>query len=221
VLLAKEENQMAGEYTSGDKPTSDFEEWQNMREAAREASGGILIESSTDDPKDIVTANMFQPRVVHEQTVTLSHAHRPSEPGGPTEPSERLTEERYGGVVDGAELRADQARFLRGLAEACEADPQFDREVQSGDSGLISEGVRRAILKAENSVQTYHFLCVSPEVTDELARMDPYLAAVAVRQISKDLQNGQALPQNASYSEWAAHRNRYAAQRGHGRNRNG
>ncbi len=59
---------MAGEYLD-DKP-NDFEQWRKMRDDAREAGGGILIESSTDDPKDIIDANLFQPRVLREQVVT-------------------------------------------------------------------------------------------------------------------------------------------------------
>ena len=184
-------------------------------DAGRCARGGRwdLIESSTDDPKDIIDANLFQPRVLREQVVTLSHANRPVSPGGATEPAERFTEEHYGAVVDGQELREDNARFLLGLAEAREANPEFDRQLQVGDEGLISEATRRAILRAENSVQVYHFLCVNPQLVDELARMEPHAAAIAVRVISKDLENGRALPPDADYAAWAAHRN---AQRGQG-----
>jgi hypothetical protein len=44
--------------------------------------------------------------------------------------------------------------------------------------------------------------------------MHPHEAATLVRIISSDLKNGQALPPNASFSEWAARRNRYEAGRG-------
>jgi hypothetical protein len=206
---------MPGEYIS-DQP-NDFEQWKAERDAAREATGGILIESTTDAPEDVITANLFQPHITYEQTVTVSHPVRPSEPGGPTD-GEMFTEEHYGAARDGAELRSDTARFLKNLAAARKANPNFDRETEGAEDQLVSEAARRSILKCENSGEVYHFLALSPMLTASLAAMHPHRQAVFVRQISRDLAEGAALPPDSSYSQWATRRNQYIARRRHGRN---
>jgi hypothetical protein len=187
-----------------------------MRDAAREATGGILIESTTDDPKDVIEANLFQPKVTYEQVVTLSHQVRPSEPGGPTEGEGDVSEERFTRWRDGAELRSDAARHQKNLAAARKSNPDFDLETRAGDELPLSEAARRAVLRSENSAQVYHFLSVIPAVANELATMHPHAQAVAIRVISHDLANG--MPPDSSYSAWRDARNQYTARRRQGRN---
>jgi hypothetical protein len=48
--------------------------------------------------------------------------------------------------------------------------------------------------------------------------MDALAAAAAVRQISRDLENGQALPANASYADYSHYMNQREVRRHGGRN---
>ncbi len=195
---------------------SEFEQWADERDAARAATGGLLVESTTDDPEAVLAANVMQPLTEREQTVVVSHPVRPSQSSGATE-WEHFTVENYGGPYDGAELRKDGARFLKNLEAFREATPGFDVATATAAELPMQESVRRAILKADNGPQIFHFLCLSPGVTTELSRMPPLEAAVAVRQMARDLQMGTVDPQG-SYQDWRNEMNRREAVRRRGRN---
>jgi hypothetical protein len=195
---------------------SDFEQWADARDAAREATGGILIESSTDAPEDALIANMMQPQVARDQVVVVSHLVRPDSSGA-TE-SERFTVEHFGGIEDGEELRRDHAKFRKNLESFRAETPDFDALVASAGDLQIQDSVRRVIVKADNGPQVFHFLLSSPELVRSLAAMDALAAAASVRQISRDLENGQALPANAAYGDYANYMNQREVRRRGGRN---
>jgi hypothetical protein len=126
--------------------------------------------------------------------------------------------EHFNKIEDGEELRRDHAKFLKNLESFRAETPDFDIVVASGGELRISDAVRRTIVKADNGPQVFHFLCSSPELVRTLADMDPLEAAAAVRQISRDFANGRALPDNASYGDYANHMNSRDARRRGGRN---
>jgi hypothetical protein len=72
-----EERHITGN-TDKERYHSEFEQWADARNAARSATGGLLVESTTDDPEAVLPANMFQPFVAKDQIVVVSH------PGGLT-----------------------------------------------------------------------------------------------------------------------------------------
>jgi hypothetical protein len=178
----------------------------DMRDSARDATGGILVESTTDSPAEVVSANMMQPVAERGQIVTVSHAVRPRASDGATD-HENFTTERYIEECDGRELRQDKARFDRNRKEFCKTTPDFDVVTTNGGDVPIYESVRRTIVGLDNGPQVEHFLAAHPEVADSLLALKPLAAAAAVRAMARDLQNGVPLPDDATYSEYKSHTN--------------
>lgn len=196
---------------------NEFEEWADTRDSAREATGGILIESTTDTPEQVIAANMVPPVAERGRVVTVSHPVRPRESDGATE-REYFTEERDVEEHDGYELRQDKARFAKNEKEFKKYTPDYDVVTTSGDDVPIYESVRRVILHLNNGPQVVHFLNKHPEVADQLMQVDPFAAAAAVRDMARDLANGMTLPDNATYEQYKAHMNERLARRRGGRN---
>jgi hypothetical protein len=118
--------------------------------------------------------------------------------------------------------RFDQRRNLLKNLESFRADtPDFDALVASAGEQPIQDAVRRVIVKADNGPQLFRFLLSSPELVRSIAAMDALEGAAAVRQISRDLANGQALPANASYADYSNYMNQREVRRRGGRNGNG
>jgi hypothetical protein len=183
---------------------SEFEEWADMRDAATDATGGILIESTTDTPEQVIAANMLAPRQERTQTVTVAHAIRPRASDGVTD-REHFTVEEFREECDGKELRQDKKRYQRNREEFRKNTPDFDAVSTNAGDVPIYESVRRTILKLDNGPQVEHFLGTRPEVADSLLALDPLAAAATVRFIARDLQSGMPLPDDATYSEYKSH----------------
>jgi hypothetical protein len=118
-----EERHVTGN-TDEERYRNDFEQWADARDLAREATGGILIESTTDDPQAVLIANMMQPQVGRDQVVVTSYAVRPNS-SGETE-GESFSVEHFGGIEDGEELRRDHAKFRKNLESFRAETPDFD-----------------------------------------------------------------------------------------------
>jgi hypothetical protein len=196
---------------------SEFDQWQDARDAARAATGGILIESTSDSSEANLEANMFQPMARREVVVTTAQPVRPDARTGATE-FEHFVVEDHSSLIDGAELRANGARFAKNLGTFKEAHPNFELETANAGELPLEESTRRAILGVVNGPAVMHFLCQSPELAVELARLPPLAAAAAVRRMSADLQQMGTLDSQTSYQEWRSERNKRDARRRSGRN---
>jgi hypothetical protein len=195
---------------------TEYEQWADMRDSAREATGGVLVESTTDTPEQVIAANMMQPVAERGQVVTVSHAVRPRASDGATD-HENFTTERYIEECDGRELRQDKARFDRNCKEFRKTTPDFDVVTTNGGDVPIYESVRRTIVGLDNGPQVEHFLAAHPEVADSLLALKPLAAAAAVRAMARDLANQMVVPEGSSYEEYKDHTNARRARLRRGR----
>jgi len=186
---------------------SEFEQYMQQREAARDVFGGVLIESTTDSLDDIAAA-AFQPEIVQGPKVEIGTQGVRTKAGG-TERDDETGIEDYRQAVAGKELRADQQAFKRRADEFAQSHPGFDQALNQG--GEIPLGVQRTILRLPNGPAVAHFLAVSPEMRlalCDLAGKGRVLEAVAmVQRLSKDLAFG-GMNLNGTYTEFRDGRNR-------------
>lgn len=146
----------------------------------------IRLESTSDSDEQVAEA-LFQPEIVHEQTLTVIEPGKRLPWGGTehSEPTIKVSSQ----VLPGRELHQDMLTFARRASEFQQETADFSQIV--GDStAQIPEAARREILRAPNGPQITYALAHYPSLTSELCNMSPIAAARRVRELSAELESG-------------------------------
>jgi len=109
---------------------------------------------------------------------------------------------------------------LGGCGTLAAEHPDFDSVVGREDV-LIPVTAQRTVLRLPNGPQVSYYIGQNPEVAADLSRMDPFDAAVAVRQMARALENDEIPRDVSNYAEYRAAMNRHEVRRQAARRRNG
>src|SRR5215469_7859541 len=185
---------------------SEFEQWKRWRDELADIGGGLIVESTSDSPEQILAA-MFAPQDVRGPKVEIASRGVRTKSGGVEHGDDDLAVEDYREVVDGREMRADKRAFEKRFTEYEEANPGFTGAL----NGVIPEATRRVILQSSNGPAIAAFLSESREICRalcDLATSGKIVEVVArTREIGRDLDN-MGLNLGGSYSDFRESRNR-------------
>lgn len=169
---------------------SAHEAFLRERDAVREITGGLTIESTSDTP-DQIAAALFAPTEVRGPVVTVATRSVQTSRGGLEHPDDEVALEDHRTAVPGQELTDDQRAFKARADEYALSYPDFGQVLNQG--GEIPLACQRTILKLQNGPQVAHFLATTgTEVRAALCNLaaeGKVLQAVArTRQIGADLE---------------------------------
>jgi hypothetical protein len=171
----------------------------------------LKVEGTTDNEFDQACAEVLQPYVQRELTVTVS-AQPQVRADGAIERAEP-TVETTSVVTPGRELQENARAYSKRLEEYKAGHPQF---AQYGDPNApISIAVRDEILRMPNGVEITEFLAFCPDVCEALNKLHPLVAARRVQEISDDLDWGRVPEERVDFATWRDERNRQEASRPH------
>jgi len=188
---------------------SEFEQWQRERDAIRAITGGVVLESTSDDPEQILAA-MFQAEDVRGPKLEIgARGIRTSRGGTEHQDPDEAGIEDYRQAVPGRELRADRAAFQRRADEYSETHRDFDAVLSQNIQ--IPVAAERTLYQLANGPQVADFLGRSPEVARalcDLAQQGQIVEVVRrVREMGRDLER-MGMNLDGSYSDFRESRNR-------------
>ena len=199
---------MADQLHQTEGELSAFEQWQRQRDAIRDITGGIVLESTSDDPEQIMAA-MFAPQDVAGPKVEIgARGIRTSRGGTEHQDPDEAGIEDYRQAVPGRELRADRAAFQRRADEYSETHRDFDAVLSQNIQ--IPVAAERTLYQLANGPQVADFLGRSPEVARalcDLAQQGQIVEVVRrVREMGRDLER-MGMNLDGSYADFRSTRN--------------